>query len=157
MFSLALHISLAYKLFVSMLYTDHPQVNKTEAGAGKLISQITNSSSSNRDAIPWRTRQYWLTRSHPALPSATNVAEVFQRIKPYLISSYFLIRYNLVTGMPKLSRSQHSPEENKILHQAPEGHRTRYRNETAKKWGFYSHPQRLSKLQKNDRGLLPYI
>lgn len=47
-----------------------------------------------------------------------DVAEVFHRIKPYLIFTYFLIRYNLETGMPELSRSQHGPEENKTLHQA---------------------------------------
>lgn len=105
-----------------MLYTDCSQVNKIRAEAGKLITQIINSSSLNRDAVPWRISigQYWLTRSHPAPPpQATHVAEVFQRIKPYLIFSYFLIRYNLVTGTPKLSRSQHGPQENKTLQQAP--------------------------------------
>jgi len=40
--------------------------------------------------------------------------------------------HNLVTGMHKMSRN-HCPEENKTLHQAPEGLRTRYRNETARK------------------------
>jgi len=79
-------------------------------------------------------RTVLIDKNSPSSHQATYIDEEFQRIKPHFAFSFFFIRYNLVTDMFKLARSQNSPEENKTLRQAPEAHR----NKTARRCLFLS-------------------